>query len=296
MLLVATDASDNCEYRRFIDLLAENRWFLQQMWHMSSNTPAYKLSTAEQGFSALINALWMHESLTDLNNVPTSRFAIIPYVSGATLVIIYNRKLEEAVLVAGITEATSATLISLASEADAKDKPYAAGGQTLFTLAGTSVKPMQVYYQDYPEVRIVPPAPLDLKTAESFTMLAGTTLTFGTVATPATGDMGATALTAFAPVVDASGTFATSALLTSGKIYFPSYTGGAAKLTQAQLDWQSAYTEGISRDFSGNQRVVATCGGLSYTAGNYEWDNILTTCTTSMTLSAVAASMVVADR
>jgi hypothetical protein len=109
------------------------------------------------------------------------------------------------------------------------------------------------YVWTFTTVAAVPlgPLPVDLLTAGNFTILTKTGITT-TGVTHITGDIGvspiaATAMTGFGLILDASGEFSTSTLVT-GKVYAASYASPTpAILTTAISDMETAYTDAAGR-------------------------------------------------
>jgi len=109
------------------------------------------------------------------------------------------------------------------------------------------------YVWTFTTVAAVPlgPLPVDLLTAGNFTILTKTGITT-TGVTHITGDIGvspiaATAMTGFGLILDASGEFSTSTLVT-GKVYAVSYASPTpAILTTAISDMETAYTDAAGR-------------------------------------------------
>lgn len=120
------------------------------------------------------------------------------------------------------------------------------------------------------------PAPVNLASAANYRILSesGISTTAGTAITGniAVSPIASTAITGFGLVLDGSGTFSTSSLVT-GDVYAASYSAPTpATLTTAISDMQAAYTDAAGRttpDFtnlgSGN------IGGLTLVPGLYKW-------------------------
>jgi hypothetical protein len=120
------------------------------------------------------------------------------------------------------------------------------------------------------------PAPVNLGTAGDFAILAKTGVsTTGT--TSVTGDIGvspaaATYITGFGLIMDPSGTFSTSSLVT-GKIYAADYTDPTpTKMTTAISDMETAYTDAAGRtspDYT--ELYTGDLTGHTLTHGLYKW-------------------------
>ena len=117
---------------------------------------------------------------------------------------------------------------------------------------------------------------VNLGTAADFVALAKTGIsTTGTTAI--VGDIGvspaaATAITGFGLIMDQSGTFSISSLIT-GKIYAADYTSPTpAKLTTAIGDMQTAYTNAAGRSLPDYTELYAgDVTGKTLTHGLYKW-------------------------
>jgi len=119
-------------------------------------------------------------------------------------------------------------------------------------------------------------APIALGTAGNFVALAKTGIsTTGT--TSIVGDIGvspaaATFITGFGLILDASGTFSTSSLVT-GKVYAADYTPPTpAKMTTAIGDMETAYTDAAGRtlpDFT--ELYAGDITGKTLVPGLYKW-------------------------
>ena len=119
-------------------------------------------------------------------------------------------------------------------------------------------------------------AAVNLRSAGSFVILAKSGVTT-TGATAVVGDIGvspiaATAITGFGLILDASGTFSRSSLV-SGKIYAADYTSPTpTKLTTAVLDMQTAYTDAAGRTSPNFTELGAgNINGLTLVPGLYKW-------------------------
>ena len=135
------------------------------------------------------------------------------------------------------------------------------------------------------------PAPVDLGSAGKFVILskAGITTT-GT--TRITGNIGvspiaATAITGFGLVLDSSGTFSRSKLVT-GKVYAADYAVPTpASLTAAVSAMQTAYTNAAGRTAGVTGLGAGNIGGLTLAPGVYKWTTGLTI-PTNVTLAGSA--------
>jgi len=119
-------------------------------------------------------------------------------------------------------------------------------------------------------------APVNLGTAADFTILSETGITT-TGVTSITGNIGvspiaATAITGFGLIMDASGTFATSSIVT-GDVYAADYAAPTpAKMTTAIGDMQTAYT--TANGLTNAPIVNAYAGDISgqtLSPGLYKW-------------------------
>lgn len=120
------------------------------------------------------------------------------------------------------------------------------------------------------------PPPVNLGSADAFVVLAKTGIT-ATGTTDVTGDLGispaaATAITGFDLIMDPSGTFSTSSLVT-GKIYAADYTDPTpAKLTAAVSDMETAYTDAAGRTLPDYTELHSgDLTGQTLTRGVYKW-------------------------
>lgn len=118
-------------------------------------------------------------------------------------------------------------------------------------------------------------SPINLGTAGNFAILAKAGIsTVGLTAI--IGDIGvspiaATAITGFGPVMDGSGTFSTSSLVT-GKIYAADYAPPTpAFMTTAVSDMEAAYTDAANRAADVTDLGAGNIGGMIIGAGVYKW-------------------------
>lgn len=137
------------------------------------------------------------------------------------------------------------------------------------------------------ESQAIPPVPLGV--AGNFTILAESEITT-TTGTAITGDLGisplaASYITGFGLVLDSSGVFATSSLVT-GRIYAANYAQPAPTvLTTAIGNMTAAYTNAAGRT-NPNQTELGSgnIGGMTIGPGLYKWSTGVTI-PTSVTLS-----------
>lgn len=121
----------------------------------------------------------------------------------------------------------------------------------------------------------VGPPPVDLATAGLFEILAKSGIS-NVPTSVVTGDMGVSpitdaAITGFSLVLDGSGQFSKSAQV-SGNIYAANYAPPTpAKLTQAVLDMQNAYTDANSRPADATDVNAGLLGGLTLGPGVYKF-------------------------
>ncbi|TAJ17630.1 MAG: DUF3494 domain-containing protein [Planctomycetota bacterium] len=152
------------------------------------------------------------------------------------------------------------------------------------------------------------PAPVLLQTAGNYGILAKSGIST-TGVTAITGDLGvspaaSTAITGFALVLDGSGQFATSSLVT-GEIFASDYAPPTPSvLTTAVLDMQAAYTDAAGRTSPDVTNLGAgDIGGLTLVPGLYKWGtgvSIPTTVTLSggandVWIFQIAGNLTVAD-
>lgn len=145
----------------------------------------------------------------------------------------------------------------------------------LADLAGNSLAPVTIGFTTGADVSASPGA-VDLGSAINYVILAKTGIsTTGT--TQVTGDIAVspeflTAITGFSETLDATGTFATSALVT-GNLFAADMTSPTpSTLTTAVSDMETAYTNAAGRvdpDFT--ELSAGEIGGLTLDAGLYKW-------------------------
>ena len=133
------------------------------------------------------------------------------------------------------------------------------------------------------------PAPVNLLSAGNFTILAETAITT-TAGTSIVGDIGispnaASSITGFGLILDGSGTFSTSALIT-GKVYAANYTPPTpTTMTTAVNDMMTAYTDAAGRAGpTATELGAGNIGGMALAPGLYKWSTGVTI-PTNVTLS-----------
>ena len=120
------------------------------------------------------------------------------------------------------------------------------------------------------------PAIVNLGSAGNFVILSKTAITT-TGATAITGDLGispafSTSMTGFALVLDGSGTFSTSALVT-GRIYAANHSGSTpAIMTAAISDMEAAYTDALSRSTDVLNTGAGNLAGLNLVPSTYTFN------------------------
>jgi len=119
--------------------------------------------------------------------------------------------------------------------------------------------------------------PVLLGTAANYVILSKTGVTTATETTAIVGNVGvspiaAGAITGFGLILDSSGKFATSRLVT-GKIYASDYTNPTPKdLTTAVSDMQIAYTDAAGRTTPDESELASgLIGGMTLMPGLYKW-------------------------
>jgi hypothetical protein len=117
---------------------------------------------------------------------------------------------------------------------------------------------------------------VDLRSAGDFVLLASAGIS-ATAGTTIVGDIGVspidlTAVTGFGETLDASGTFATSAMVT-GNIYAANLTPPTpTKMTTAISDMETAYTDAAGRTMPlATELAAGSIGGLDLAPGLYTW-------------------------
>lgn len=135
------------------------------------------------------------------------------------------------------------------------------------------------------------PATINLGTANNFVILSKTGIS-STGVTKIVGDIGvspiaASAITGFALILPAAGSFSTSVLVT-GKIYAPDYANPTpANLTTAVSDMQTAYVNAMGRAPNVTELGAGNISGLTIAPGVYKWGTGVTI-PTDVTLSGSA--------
>ena len=140
------------------------------------------------------------------------------------------------------------------------------------------------------------PAPVNLGTAGDFVILAKTEIsTTGT--TGITGDIGlspsaATYITGFGLIMDASGTFSTSSLIT-GKGYASDYTTPTpTKMTTAIGDMETAYTDAAGRTLPDyTELYTGNLTGHTLTHGLYNWSSTVSVAGAGVTISGTVTDV-----
>jgi len=140
------------------------------------------------------------------------------------------------------------------------------------------------------------PAPVNLGTAGNFVILAKTGIST-TGVTSITGDIGvspnaAVSITGFGLIMDASGTFSTSSLIT-GKVYAADYTAPTpTKMTTAIGDMQTAYTNAAGRTLPDSINLGAgNITGKTIAHGLYKWGTSLVISAAGVTISGAASDV-----
>ena len=139
------------------------------------------------------------------------------------------------------------------------------------------------------------PLAVDLGTASDFVILAKTGIT-STGTTAITGDIGvspapATAMTGFDLILDASGTFSTSALVT-GNVYASDYTDPTpTKMTTAVSDMETAYTDAAGRTPDYTELYAGDLTGQTLTPGCYVWSTGVLISAAGVTISGAAGDV-----
>jgi Ice-binding-like/Secretion system C-terminal sorting domain len=137
---------------------------------------------------------------------------------------------------------------------------------------------------------------VNLGTAGDFAILAKTGIST-TGVTSITGDIGvspsaATSITGFGLIMDASGTFSTSSLVT-GRVYSADYTAPTpAKMTAAIGDMETAYTNAAGRTIPDYTELYAgDVTGKTLTHGLYKWGTGVLVSAGGLTISGSAADV-----
>lgn len=140
------------------------------------------------------------------------------------------------------------------------------------------------------------PAPVNLGTAGDFAILAKTGIST-TGVTSIVGDIGvspiaATAITGFGLIMDASGTFSTSSLIT-GNVYAADYTDPSpTKMTTAVSDMETAYTNAAGRILPDYTELYAgDVTGQTLTPGLYKWSTGVLVSAVGVTIAGAASDV-----
>ncbi len=140
------------------------------------------------------------------------------------------------------------------------------------------------------------PAPVNLGTAGNFVILAKTGIS-ATGVTHITGDIGispaaATYITGFGLIMDPSGTFSTSSLVT-GNVYAADYTDPTpSKMTTAIGDMETAYTDAAGRPLPDHTELYAgDLTGQTLTPGLYNWSTGVLVSAGGVTISGAASDI-----
>jgi len=145
-------------------------------------------------------------------------------------------------------------------------------------------------------VQAAGPASVDLGSAGDFVILAKTGIS-NTGTTQIYGDIGispeaAISITGFDLIMDASGTFSTSALIT-GNVYAADYTDPTpAKMTAAVSDMELAYTDAAGRLNPDETELGAgDITGLTIAPGLYKWGTGVLVSAAGVTISGTASDV-----
>jgi hypothetical protein len=137
---------------------------------------------------------------------------------------------------------------------------------------------------------------VNLGTAGDFAILAKTGVSITGVAS-VTGDIGispaaATAITGFGLIMDPSGTFSTSSLVT-GKIYAADYTDPTpTKMTTAIGDMETAYTNAAGRTLPDHTELyTGDLTGQTLTPGLYKWGTGVLVSAGGVTISGTSSDV-----
>ena len=140
------------------------------------------------------------------------------------------------------------------------------------------------------------PAPVNLGTSGDFVILAKTGIST-TGVTSITGDIGVspidhTAITGFGLILDQSGTFSTSTLVT-GRIYAANYTDPTpTKMSTAVSDMETAYTDAAGRTLPDYTELYAgDITGQTLTHGLYKWSTGVLVYAGGVTISGNASDV-----
>jgi len=140
------------------------------------------------------------------------------------------------------------------------------------------------------------PSAVNLGTSGNFVILAKTGIS-NTGSSQIWGDIGvspidATAITGFGLVMDASGTFSTSSLVT-GSVYAADYTAPTpTMMTAAVSDMETAYTDAAGRTSPDwTERWAGDLTGQTATPGLYKWGTSVLISAAGFTVSGAASDV-----
>ena len=140
------------------------------------------------------------------------------------------------------------------------------------------------------------PAPVALGTAGDFVILAKTGIS-NTGTSQIVGDIGvspeaASAITGFGLIMDSSGTFSTSSLVT-GRVYAADYTAPTPDMmTTAVSDMETAYTDAAGRTLPDHTELYAgDLTGQTLAPGLYMWSNTVLVSADGVTISGTASDV-----
>lgn len=145
---------------------------------------------------------------------------------------------------------------------------------------------------------VVDHSAVNLRSSGSFAVLAKSGVS-ATGVTAISGDVGlspaaASYITGFGLIMDATNTFATSALvISSGKIYASNYTSPTpTKMTTAISDMQTAYTDAAGRTSPDKTELGAgNITSMTLTPGLYKWGTGVLISSAGVTLSGTATDV-----
>ena len=166
------------------------------------------------------------------------------------------------------------------------------GNATITASSGTVSNTSIIYVSILPTS--CPAVTVDLGTAGDFVILSETGITT-TGTTSIVGDIGvspidSTAITGFGLILDSSGTFSKSSLIT-GNVYAADYTEPTpTTMTTAIGDMGTAYTNANGLAFCVSELGDGNIGGLTLAPGVYKWGTDLTI-PTDVTLSGSATDV-----
>jgi len=163
-------------------------------------------------------------------------------------------------------------------------------------LISIIVVPMIVVLGFYATIpaRSAGPATVSLGGAGNFVILAETTITT-TGTTAIVGNVGispnpASSIVGFGLVLDGSGTFSTSSLVTGGNVYASDYTPPTpATLTTAISDMGTAYTDAAGRAADVTELGSGDITSLTLIPQVYKWSSAVTVAAAGVTIQAPQA-------